>query len=683
MELARRRPMSRILRHSVAASIGAVAISVVACSSVDLGRQSGSNAGQGPLGTLVNEGQGAVGSVAMHLDIGPNTTLTSIHWSIGNGTNAYAGTASIGDAQSVEFVAGGILAGSGYTVTITATDSQGDPCAGTSSPFAVNPGAVTQIVLAVTCTAPPDGSTTADVTTGSVEIDASVTQANTAVTCPGIRSFSISPAEINPSQTAALSLQTVGPTPLVTWSVTPAGGGTFGDVNAANTTFACSPGPLQVTVTATVALPDSGACNGQPFTSTSALVNCEPQCTSASSCPSSTTACKLPLCTGNVCGFTNAAEGTSCTDSGGTICNGLGSCIPFTFEVARIGSGTGAISANATAVFLEQRRVSDGSLVATLPLPTSANPDAGVAQPFSTTGTSITEGDLSRSVDGRYLSIAGYAAVPGTATPTSSTTLNRVIARIDAAGNVDTSTVLAFTVGTDVLFGGGNPRGTSSIDGSSFWVGGTGVTSGTTNTGGIWFVPFGTSASAITMANQVNAGPTRSVKIFGGQLYGDGDTTQTPEVFAAGTGLPQTGPQPATELPGLPAVASAGLWSFVLLDLNPAVPGVDTLYLASSTVLALSGDAGTFPMGILKFTFNGTTWSFANAFGPASGARGLAGLANPATNAVTLITSTVETGSTTNHVEVFVDNGTTVTAGPTVQSTTNTLYRGVALTPHP
>ncbi len=673
---------TRILRNAVATGIGAVAVSVAACSSVDLGKQSGPSAGEGPVGTLVNEGQGAVGSVAMRLDIGPNTTLTSIHWSISNGTNAYAGTASIGDAQSVEFVAGGIVAGSGYTVTITAADSQGDPCTGASLPFTVSPGAITQIVMAVTCTAPPDGSISADVTTGTVEIDASVTQANTAVTCPGISSFSISPAEINPSQTAALSLQAVGPTSIVTWSVSPAGGGTFGNVNATNTTFACSPGPLQVTVTATLALPDSGACTGEPFTSTSALVNCEPQCTSASSCPVAATACKIPVCTTGSCGFTNATEGTSCSDGGGTICNGLGACVPFTFEVARIGSGTGTISANATAVFVEQRMVSDGSLVATLPLPTSANPDAGVAQPFTTTGTSITEGDLSRSVDGRYLSIAGYAAAPGTATPTSSTTLNRVVARIDAAGNIDTSTVLGFTIGTDVLFGGGNPRGTGSVDGSGFWVGGTGVTSGSTYTGGIWYVPFGAGATAITTANQVNAGPTRSVKIFGGQLYGDGDTTQTPEVFTVGTGLPQTGPQPATELPGLPAVASAGLWSFVLFDLNPAVPGIDTLYLASSTVLTLSGDAGTFPMGILKFTFNGTTWSLANAFGPSSGARGLAALANPVTNAVTLITSTVETGSTTNHVEVFIDNGTTVSAGPTVQSTTNTLYRGVALTPH-
>jgi hypothetical protein len=331
-------------------------------------------------------------------------------------------------------------------------------------------------------------------------------------------------------------------------------------------------------------------------------------------------------------------------------------------------------------VFLEKRNVSDGSLVATIALPTAANADAGGAQPFTTTGTSITEGDLSRSADGRYLSIAGYAAIPGTSAPTNSTTLNRVVARVDAAGNVDTSTVLTFVIGTDVVFGGGNPRGAISVDGSAFWVGGTGVTSGSTYTGGIWYVPFGAGASSMTAANQVNGGPTRSVKVFGGQLYGDGDTTQTPMVFTVGTGLPQTGPQPAMELPGLPAVGSAGFWSFALFDLSPSVPRIDTLYQASS--VAVSGDGGSLPMGILKFTSNGSAWSLANSFGPTNGVRGLAGLANPATNVVTLITSTVETGSTTNHVDVFIDNGTTVTAGPTVQSTTNTLYRGVAISPH-
>ena len=483
----------------------------------------------------------------------------------------------------------------------------------------------------------------------------------------------------------------MGPASVVTWTVSPPGGGTFGNPNAANTTFACALGAQQVTVIATVALPDSGACAGEGFTTMSAGITCEGQCANAAGCPASTTVCQTPVCNGNVCGFTGAPEGTSCSDSGGTICNGAGSCVPFTFEVARIGSGTGTITANATAVFLEQHLVSTGNLVTTVAMPTGA--DGGAQQPVTLTGTSVTEGDLTRSTNGRYVSLSGYAVPPGStglsAAPTNSTTLDRVNARVDASGNVDTSTVLSFMSApsnTDVMFGDGNPRGTASVDGSGFWIGGNGAAVGTAYTGGIWFVPFGTAAGTITMANQVNVGPTRSVKIFGGQLYGTGDTTQTPELFAVGTGLPTTGPQTATELPGLPAVVSTGTWSFAMFDLSPSVPGLDTLYVASSSAIAM-GDAGTLPLGILKFTYNGSTWSFVTSFGPtnasgALGVRGLDGLANPATNSVTLIASTVEPGQTQNHVAVFTDSGGTITAGPTVLSANETLYRGVAISPH-
>ncbi len=129
------------------------------------------------------------------------------------------------------------------------------------------------------CTVPPDGSTSADVGTGAVEVDAGVSLFNTgAVACPGISSFSISPAGINLAGTASLNLATVGPAASIAWTVSPANGGTFGSTTAASTTFQCANVPAagsQVTVTATVALPDSGLCSGKQFTTMSALVNCE------------------------------------------------------------------------------------------------------------------------------------------------------------------------------------------------------------------------------------------------------------------------------------------------------------------------------------------------------------------------------------------------------------------------
>jgi hypothetical protein len=218
------------------------------------------------------------GAVSVQLDLAPGTTLTSVKWTISNGTNSYSGVVDMGDAQSLEFAQGGIVAGAVYTVQLTATDSNGDLCTGTSPSFAVTSGAVTQTTLLFTCTVAADGSVASSVTTGTLEVDASVNLVTASpVPCPGISSFSISPSGINLSQTAALNLVTLGPPSQITWAVSPATGGTIGSLHAAATTFACSAGAAfvpQVTITATVTLLGSNTCDGQRFTSMSALVDC-------------------------------------------------------------------------------------------------------------------------------------------------------------------------------------------------------------------------------------------------------------------------------------------------------------------------------------------------------------------------------------------------------------------------
>jgi hypothetical protein len=280
----------KLIRNALAAGFAVAAVSVVACSSQQssTGTPSGSNGGGGTPGIV---GESGTGTVRMHLNLAPGVTLTAVHWTISggpSGQSGYSGDVTIGDAGSLEFVAGGILAGSGYTLSITGTDSQGDPCSGsTTSPFTVVAGAVTQAVVQFTCTAPgaEGGVVAATVNTGSVEIDAGVVyivgDAGQTITCPGISSFSISPAEINLSQSATLTLATVGAaSPTITWSVSPAGGGTFGAPASTLTTFTCSGTAAQVSISATVALPGSTVCNGEPFTvfptpGTPALINCE------------------------------------------------------------------------------------------------------------------------------------------------------------------------------------------------------------------------------------------------------------------------------------------------------------------------------------------------------------------------------------------------------------------------
>src|SRR5437660_30566 len=130
--------------------------------------------------------------------------------------------------------------------------------------------------------------------------------------------------------------------------------------------------------------------------------------------------------------------------------------------VARVGSGDAALTSAAAPVFLDEY-TPDGTLVRSVPLPTA---NAGVNKRLTMSGSASSEGALVRSADGRYVSLAGYDADPGTASVSSTTTAtaSRVVARVDGSGSVDTSTAI-----TDA-FNGNNVRGAATDDGTRFWV---------------------------------------------------------------------------------------------------------------------------------------------------------------------------------------------------------------------
>jgi len=249
------------------------------CASRSLPSVGGGTAPQSAVGAVGSGGNNPnVGSVGLQLVLAPGLGLYSVNWTIANGGASYSGAVDLGDAQitgGVEFVAGGILAGSGYVLTLSATDSNGDPCSGASDPFTVMASAVSTVGLLLTCVIPTDAAIAADIGTGAAGVDGGVTVViQPPLVCPSIASFSISPSALAPNQAAQCSVTTNGPTPAIMWSVTPASGGTFSDPTSASPTFQCAQGGTSVTVTAQVGLPDSGACDGLPYTSLSALVDC-------------------------------------------------------------------------------------------------------------------------------------------------------------------------------------------------------------------------------------------------------------------------------------------------------------------------------------------------------------------------------------------------------------------------
>jgi hypothetical protein len=368
--------------------------------------------------------------------------------------------------------------------------------------------------------------------------------------------------------------------------------------------------------------------------------------------------CTADACSGGVPSNPNLPVGTACSQNGGTTCDGSGSCLAVV-SVVRVGDGTGGLSSAAAPVFVEQHLLSGALLASPIALPTASS---GANQALTTSGTSTSEGALFRSTDGHYVTLAGYAAAPGTASvaATTAAATNRIVGRIDASGTVDTSTRI------NNGFSGSNVRGAASVDGTAFWV------SGTAGSGaaGIFYVPLGATAGTQLITTPNN---TRVAGIFGGQLYGSAASGTFVNVFTVGSGLPTTSGQTATSLPGMPTAAGPSPYGFVFFDRNPGVPGLDALYVADDRAVASGG-------GIQKWTFDGTTWTLASTFnsGLATGTRGLTGFVTGAN--VTLVATTAEASQ--NKLVVVVDDGSASPAAAVVATAgANTVFRGVALSP--
>ncbi len=361
-------------------------------------------------------------------------------------------------------------------------------------------------------------------------------------------------------------------------------------------------------------------------------------------------------------GDDGATDAATTGDDGGEDAAPDAGTVVRTVTVVRMGDGSAALSSASTAVFLEPRSTVDGSLVGmTIALPTIAS---GSNQPFSSSGSATSEGDITTSVDGHYVVLGGYASAPGIASiaTSRSATVARVVARVDSSGVVDTSTALTNA------FDASNVRGVATLDGSAFWLAGN-----ATATGGIEYALLGATTALQILAAPAN---TRRVDIFGGQLYGTSASGAFDGAFTIGTGVPTTTVPTATILPGFPTATGPSPYAFAGFDLDANVAGIDTFYVADDRSTASGG-------GIQKWTNNGTTWTLAATFntGFPTGVRGLAAFATGTT--VTLFATTTE--SSANELVSIVDDGTTPPASATLLATAgaNTAYRGVALSPTP
>ena len=318
--------------------------------------------------------------------------------------------------------------------------------------------------------------------------------------------------------------------------------------------------------------------------------------------------------------------------------------------VYRVGDGTASLTNAATAVFLDEYTPA-GVLVQTIALPTSAS---GANKRLTASGTATSEGLLTRSVDGQYLLLTGYDAAPATAsiTTSSASTINRVIARVDSSGVVNTTTALSD--GST----GSNPRSATSTDGTNLWM--------TGGAGGPRYTTLGSTTSTQVSATTTNL---RQTNIFGGQLYVS-SMSGTVRLATVGSGTPTTSGQTITNLPGFPT-STGSPYGFFFADLDGAVAGVDTVYVADDSSIANGG-------GVQKYSLVSGTWTAKGTISSASGLRGITGIVSG--SSVTLYVTGSGGIFTLTDASGYNANITgTLTTVVTVGS--NRAFRGVALAP--
>jgi hypothetical protein len=254
--------------------------------------------------------------------------------------------------------------------------------------------------------------------------------------------------------------------------------------------------------------------------------------------------------------------------------------------VYRVGDGTTAITGNAAAapVSLDQFSPTgaDQTPSLSLPLPVTAAADA------------TSEGLLTLSTDGTTLVAGGYDAPVGTASVATSS-VPRLAVEVDAAGDVDTSTVAGQYPTT-------NLRSVATVDGSRLWL--SGAAGGVTTE-----LKGGTTGTQLSTTSNM-----RAVEIYGSQVYASTATGQT-GIYAIGSGLPTSG-ETQTQLPGLDSGSGSSAtspYAFVLFH-EGSEPGSapDTAYVADTNA------------GIEKWVLEGSTWEV-EGLEPLSGITGLTG----------------------------------------------------------
>lgn len=259
-------------------------------------------------------------------------------------------------------------------------------------------------------------------------------------------------------------------------------------------------------------------------------------------------------------------------------------------SVLRVGNGTTVLGSAAAPVSILQFNTVDTGQIPSflLNLPIIVNTGVG-NRALTQSGSSVSEGDISLSSDGRYLVFTGYNAAPGTLSVSSGTD-EAVVAKVNAAGQFSTAT----SYNRALSYPGTSIRAACSVDGNFFW------TSGSRGQGKSSLRLIKADSSKATgLPLTDTAISTRTINIFDGQLYASMNSGQF-RLAAIGTGIPSDSDQAVINLPGIPT-SNFDPYAFYFLDMNAAEPGLDVLYICSM--------GSTDTSGVFKYSKKSGVWS--------------------------------------------------------------------------
>ncbi|HXI84068.1 MAG TPA: hypothetical protein VNL17_08265 [Verrucomicrobiae bacterium] len=268
---------------------------------------------------------------------------------------------------------------------------------------------------------------------------------------------------------------------------------------------------------------------------------------------------------------------------------------PGNIVVYRVGDGsTNALVSSGSPVFLDEINIADGSTVQSVSIPT--NSYFGANAPLIASGTAVSEGLMTRSIDGRFLVFTGFATSIGAGSSSlatlQATTVPRVIGTIDQSGHLNTSTIL-----TNSLSNAEDIRTAVSTDGTNLWLSG--------DSSGLRYTTRGSTLAAQLSSFVTNL---RQVNIYSNTLYfSDASGTAIRIGTAVTNGIPNTSTNALPTLAGTGFQASlsnfpAGTgspYAFALFQLPGGTNTLNTLYVADD-----GGNGGIYKYSLM----NNGTW---------------------------------------------------------------------------